>query len=159
MTELFRRSYEVQTLITALSAMSIGDTASYAALSEAVGKPVAGCTPALTSARSIVEKERGYVFGTLYRQGIKRLADAEIVQASHANRTRISRAAKKSLRHLGSIKDFTALPPDLQRTHTAHMTVMAVIAENASRATIKRLEIAAQPDPSALLAHLAGKVA
>lgn len=159
MTELFRRSYEVQAIVTALSALNIGDTASYAALSEAAGKPIATIYPALVSARSIVEKERGYVFGTLYKQGIKRLADAEIVQSAHSARSRISRAAKKAIRHLGSLKDYSALPPELQRTHTAHMTVMAVIAENASRATIKRLEIAAQPDPSALLAHLAGKVA
>lgn len=159
MTETFKRSYETQALVDALSKMAVGDIAGYAALATAAGCPIDGSSAALARARAIVEKQRGFVFAALYKTGIKRLNDTEIVQASHSARTRINRAAKRSIRHLGSIGDYASLPPELQRTHTAHMTIMAVIAENASRATVKRIETAtANSSAAGLLKHLASQV-
>jgi hypothetical protein len=153
-TPTFRRSYETQALVERLSRLEQGQSLAYADLAAAAGCPVTGATPALASARRIVETETGAVFAVDRGLCVRRLTDAEIVEATPGARTRIARAAKNAARRLAGVQDYAGLTDAQKRAHQAHAAIYAIIADAASRPSVKRLETTARPDGAALLAAM-----
>lgn len=152
--ERFRKSYETQKIEAFLRDLPIGETATYARLSELINSTVDGATSALLSARDILEREGGYVFATVTKTGVKRLSDADIVQDTEDARRRLARRAKVAMRRLGNIKDFSSLTDDQKRRHQAHAVIYAAIAEKASSANAAQLTRTVSIDGQAMLAAI-----
>lgn len=132
MSERFRKSYETQALEAKLRTLPIGETITYETMANVIGAPVDGSTQALSSARDILEREGGYVFATITRIGVKRLADSDIVTETEESRRKIARKAKTAMRRLANVQDFSSMTDEEKRRHQAYSLIYASIAEKAS---------------------------
>jgi hypothetical protein len=139
MNETFKKSYETLKIESALSALQIGQTITYGELSKIVGDTVKGGYSPLTSARRALEGKGEYVFGTLNKIGVKRLADAEIVQDTSSARVGIARKAKKAIKRLSNIQNFNNLSEEEKRSHQAHAVIYTKIADQASSSNLRTL--------------------
>lgn len=154
MPDQFKRSYETQALIDALSTVAPGSTITYAALSEAVGMDVSGTTAALRMARIILARESQKLFATERKVGVRRLTDTQIVQESHRSRSRIGRESRRAIQRLACVQNFAGLSEAERQTHQAHAVIYGMIADAASHKTVKALQSAAVVDGRSLLSNL-----
>lgn len=139
-TPRFHRSFETQKILDLLVKIPSGEVITYKAMTEACGAEINGYSYAARSARALAEKETGFIFSPVTGVGLKRLTDDEIVQNSHADRSRLRNIAKRALVKLTAVQNFHGLPEDLKRTHQAHATILAVVADVASAETANRLQ-------------------
>ena|SRR6185503_2801439 len=123
----FRRSFETSQLVEILSRLEPGETVSYEKLSEAVVMEVEGGTPALSSARRIVQNESGYVTDAIWGVGIKRLTDEEIVDAATRGTRSLARRARIEADKL-SKSDFALLDEEKRKKYAVHQSVFGAIA-------------------------------
>lgn len=95
---------EVEKLVAVLRDLPPGEMVTYATLSEAVGYPVQRKPFPLMRARKIVEQESGLRFGTVMREGIKRLPANALPGIGADVRKRMSRAAKRQAVRLTGLR-------------------------------------------------------
>jgi hypothetical protein len=95
---------EIEKLAAMLRELPPGETASYAALSEAVSYNVQHKPFALMRARRVVEQESGLRFGTVMREGVKRLPATALPGIGMASRKRMSRMAKRQAARLTGLR-------------------------------------------------------
>lgn len=95
---------ETEKLAAVLRNLPIDGLASYAELSAAVGYQVQGKPFALIRARKRVEEESGLRFGTVHRQGVKKLAAEAVAGIGADARKRIARTAKRQHTRLSGLK-------------------------------------------------------
>jgi len=103
-------SVDAKLLYSQLSDTAVGDFISYAELSKIIGRSIQQNRGPLTTAIKGVQRDLGYVFGTIRGEGIKRLDDQGIVaQAGYVlpKARRAALRAKKQLEcvTLGNLKE------------------------------------------------------
>lgn len=135
----FRRSYETSRLVEALNKMEPGETLTYGKLSEFASMDVDGATPALISARRIVQSENGYITDAVWGVGIKRLTDEEIVEAATKGTASLARRARAESHKL-SRSDFAALNEDKRKKYAVHQSVFGAIAAISSSKGVAVIE-------------------
>jgi hypothetical protein len=136
----FKRSYETSVFVELLSKLKQGETITYADLSKPVAFDVHGATPALGSARRIVQNELGYVTDAVWNVGIKRLTDHEIVEAATRGSRHLARRARAESEKL-SKTDFDVLTDDARKKYAVHQSVfgaIAAISSNKAKAMIQQ---------------------
>lgn len=153
MPDQFRRSFETNQLVDALAALQPGAIIGYDELSRLAGREIDGSSAALASARRIVESDNAVAFSIERKIGVRRLTDAQIVQDTVGNRTRMQKATKRAVRRLAAVVDFNALSDSEKRLHQAHATIYSIIGDAASRESVKRIERATS-DPRSLLSRI-----
>ncbi len=137
----YRISADTNTLIRILKTAEVGDTIDYERLTAAIGRNVREQgRGALDSARKIVQRENGFVFDVVPTVGIKRLSDQEIVKTSDRGRQHINRTARKTAATLTCVRDYSALPQDLQTKHNAELSILGAIAHASSAKQAERIE-------------------
>jgi hypothetical protein len=117
----FKMAADTRFLRQKLEAVAAGGVISYADLEAAVSKKLDKIRPALASARRSLLNEDNIVFDVVRGVGLKRLNDVEIVDASQGDVNRIRRTARKSIRKLAAIDDYSKLPPKQQLDHHPHV--------------------------------------
>jgi hypothetical protein len=100
---------------------------SYAAIEEAVGRPLGEIRPTLHAARRYLERDEGIVFETIRGAGLRRLTDAEKVASAARFTRRIRRTAGAGMQRLNTVSDPSRLSNADQLAHTLRMTVFAAI--------------------------------
>lgn len=95
---------------------------SYDALSQVVGFPVVGSTPALQSARKHLEKFENIVFECIYSEGLRRLDDSSKVRSTARHARQISRTARRGMKRLATVDSFEKLSPSDQLAATLRNT-------------------------------------
>lgn len=98
----FATSHETAALVAAIEAMSIGEIATFAALSALVGFPVHSGLAAYQSARGIALKRSGIVTASIRGTGLQRLGSVETVAKSDQHMAAIRRRARRGGRELAA---------------------------------------------------------
>ncbi|ODN69227.1 hypothetical protein [Methylobrevis pamukkalensis] len=135
----FETSAETAMIARALKAVAIGQTISYAALSDAAGRRVDGSCGNLQSARRRLLKEDRAVFDVIVGFGLKRLEDGEIVTSSERDARLLRRAAERNVMKITAVRDFGSLTEDQQRKHSALAGLYVGIAGMASDKAIEHV--------------------
>ncbi len=137
-------SNDTKILYQRLSDTEIGETATYAELSELVGYSVSGNTGYLATARKQCLRE-GIVFGVVRGVGVRRLNDTEIVGTASGVMTKIRRTARRGATTLTKVNDFESLPNELKQAHNANMSMLGAIAQMTKPSKIKIIESRISP--------------
>lgn len=138
-------SIDVQMIYDRLHKANTGDTVSYADLTELIGRDVQDrARYILLRALDLLRRDHNYVFGTVRRVGVKRLADGEIVGSAASDVASIRRKARKAASKLTCVADYDALTPDERIRHNATVSLFGAIATMTKRPEMKRLETAVE---------------
>lgn len=115
----FQMSVEARLLRQHLATLKPGESVTYDQLAAIAGLPsVEGSTPALTTARRVLQRETGAVIGCLNGAGVTRLTDEEIVGAADKAVASIRRKSRRTIAKL-SVVEFDALPNPSKLRHSA----------------------------------------
>ena len=136
----FEKSVDTKVLENVLGEAQVGQTITYEAMSQAIGRDVREHSQAsLSTARRGVLKTKGFVFGVERNVGLTRLSDAEIVNSSENDRKRVQRAAKRSLVKLTKVR-FETLPEEQKRMHVTYSAQLGAIAMFSSKQASNKIE-------------------
>lgn len=95
-------------IIRRLESAKIGDVITYQELGSLIGAGVSPGNPGyskLATAKRVLLRERGMVFGAVLNQGVKRLNDSEIVDDTHNGIRRLRRMNIRQELKLASVDD------------------------------------------------------
>lgn len=136
----FVASIDVRSICKAFSETKVGDTVTYLQLSELIGRDVqTEARSVLTSARKISQREDGIVFGTIYKVGLKRLSDIEIVQTGAETVVKIRRASRRAGDRV-AVPRPENLPIESRVQQNLYLSVFAMLHNVAQDKQIKKLE-------------------
>lgn len=95
---------DIEALSRVLAETSVGETATYAKLSEAIGNDIHAKYWLLRSAKEKAEKETGGLFETVRTVGIKRLVSSDIPDVGLCAIRKTRRVAKRAVRRLEGVR-------------------------------------------------------
>lgn len=119
---------DTQAIVDLLTAASVGDTVTFAAMSEAIGRPIKTRSHLIPRAIHIAARDHGAIFGSIRGVGYQRLAahDAHLLGA-HARR-RMRRSAKRTSEAItAAVTKANDLPAAARRRAYAEVNAMALI--------------------------------
>lgn len=135
----FEKSSDTKIIESILSESKVGDLVTYEQLSKAIGRDVRQfAQPSLRSARQGLLNSKGFVFGTETNVGLRRLNDEEIVDSTEADRARMRRSARRSIKKL-TVVDFEKLPDDKKKQHVVASAQMGAIEMFATKNATKKI--------------------
>lgn len=130
---------ETRIVLQRLKGMKIGDFVSYEELSQLSGKPIAGSSFNLSTARRALLKYDHMVFEVIRTLGLKRLNDVELattVSDKFVDKSR--RHAKRSAQKMSCVVDYSQLPLAAQMAHTIKISFFGAIAYMARKGQLER---------------------
>lgn len=136
---IFAASADAKTIAHILRQVVVGDVVLYADLSRAISRNV--CTdgrPAMNTARAIVQREYRMIFDAVRGEGLKRLADDEIVSLGDKARDHVRRASRKVVKKIICV-NYDTLSKDKQVQHNTALSMFGVFCELATDKSSKRL--------------------
>jgi hypothetical protein len=134
-------SIDVKVTYDRLRAAKVGDVVTYQELSALIGRDIRKTAAwVLSSARRKVLHDDSIVFGVIYKVGVKRLNDQEIVATGHDAITMIHRRAVRSIKKITAVQDFHALSPADQIRHNTYASVLGMLSHTTRDKQIKRIE-------------------
>jgi hypothetical protein len=126
-----RPSFEVhidtRLLYQRLVASQIGETVTYADLSETISREVVGADSNLQSALRRAFRDDNMVFSNIAKIGYKRLDDGEIVKSSSNDVSGLRRKAKKSSERLFKVKDYAGLSDAARISHATNASIFGAV--------------------------------
>lgn len=138
------RRFETEQLVKLLSTTAVGETITYKQMSEACGCEVKSTSGFLTSARRIVLNDDRCVFVSVRNVGLKRATDVDIATSvSDGDVKKSRRHAKRALKKLGSVDDFSAMPNHAQLKHVIKSSFFGAVAFLAQRGKLNEIAKAA----------------
>lgn len=136
----FIASFDVRSLCNLMANTDIGQILSYEEMSKVIGRDVqTEARGALVSARRITQRELGYVFGTIYRLGLKRLSDVEIVQTGAQSVVKIHHASRRGADRIANAAP-EKLPIESRVQMNTYLSVLAMVHAVSTEKRLKRLE-------------------
>ena len=127
-------------LLKRMVQLKIGEQLTYDDLTALIGRDVRDAAYGnMQSARRAALRD-GIVIGTIQKVGIKRLNDEEIVKTGRSVMRHIHRASRKATRIITCVKDFDALPKQVQIEHNAALSQLSVLSHITSIHSAKKLE-------------------
>ena len=140
---MFELSPDTRLLTDVRLKMGAGETMTYEAMTTLLSRKVGGSDATLHSARRRAEREDGFVFGSVRKVGIKRLADVEIVDLGETGAKALRRSASRTARKVANVQNFDALSDDLKARHNGALALFGGVMAAAKGSTLRRLERAA----------------
>lgn len=137
----FEAAVDTRLLLACLNKAAVGETISFATLSESIGRKVAGGDPHMQSARRMAERDHAAVFSSVHGEGYKRLAPVDVVKASESGLMKIKRAARREGNRLATVDPSGLQPTDRDLFH-ARMSGFAIVAHAVKPGSIERLMLA-----------------
>lgn len=122
----YQMSVDSRLIYQELVKATVGQTFTYATLSNIIARTVTSSSGSLRTAMKRALKDKGFVFGTMRTIGIKRLADIEIVDQSTDTSSRIRKMSRRAVEKLTKV-EFEKLPREKQGEHSARVSIMATI--------------------------------
>jgi hypothetical protein len=136
----FVASIDVRTLCGALGECNTGQLLTYRHLSQLIGRDVqTEARAVLGSARKIMQRERGFVFGTVIGEGLKRLNDVEIVQTGAQTIVSIRHASRRGAERVAKAAP-EQLPLESRVRMNTYLSVLAMLHAATTERRIKKLE-------------------
>ena len=139
MTPDFSRSVQTNTIIELLRSASMGSVVSYAKLSEAIGEDITDCRHYLQSAIKVLYTE-GLPFGTVRREGVKRLNSEEIPAIGESAILHIRRTSRRARKRMGVVASMNDVPNDVRVKVNAAASMLGVIEHYSTNKTRKTVE-------------------
>jgi hypothetical protein len=118
----------------------VGDIVTYKELTTLTRRDVQGDDRYVLSTAVNACLREGLVFDCVRTEGVKRLADSEIVSASTDALPRIRRIARKATRKLAAVGNFDALPNDAKTQHNVFMSIFGAMAHMSTNSAIGKVE-------------------
>lgn len=133
-------SIDAKALIDALKPLKIGETVTYKALSDIIGRDVQadGYGVMQTAIKTCLRDH--IVLAAVPKVGIKRLADTEIVGIGEATLARVRRAARRGIVKLSAVGDFDAMPREAKVAHNTAMSALGIVAHVSDRSRIGKIK-------------------
>lgn len=143
----FSLSADTRFVYQKLRELAVGSTATRDDLAALIDVPAQSTrlNAAIASARRKLLHEENMVFGTIRGVGLKRLDDTEIVGTAAATTRKIRRAARKGVKTLSSVQDFSALSRAEQMRHSASLSIFGAVAEISRERSVQKIEKAIDP--------------
>lgn len=139
---IFQMGVDARLIFQSITKASVGQQFTYAELSAITSSTVTSSSGCLRTAMLRALRDKSMVFGCIYKVGIKRLADTEIVDEGTAHTDRIRRATRRSIERLTKV-NFETLPREKQAQHSARLSIMATIGHMTKQSQFQKLEDAA----------------
>lgn len=136
---------EVEALAAILQSLPMGETASYHALSEAVGYSVQHKPFALMKARKRVEEATGLRFETVRKEGVKLLHGDAVVGIGASVRKQIARKARRQSQRLTGLR-YNDIDAGTQARIDAERSLLGAISATA-KADVERIEAETRTGP------------
>lgn len=127
---IYEASLETKLLHQRFKKALPGDTITFVEMSDITGRSKGLLLSAITTARSRALREDDIIFAAVRGVGIRRLHDAEIVDAADADTSAIRRKSKRAVSKLTRV-DYQKLPLDKQRAHTTKLSILTLVSEAA----------------------------
>lgn len=148
---IFLASEETKRIQALLESLQIGEIATWQQLSEAAGGDMDKSRSCITTARSVLLREKQMVFCSVRGVGFKRVNDSEIVQNEGMTSTRIKRAVSRSLKRLAVVKPDN-LPPQERMNYSVTSATLGAIslcsAEKFKNSVTQRVLAGGTSDPA-----------
>lgn len=136
----FVASIDVRALCKVFAETRVGEVLTYQQLSEVIRKDIqTEGRQALTSARAITQRELGYVFGTIFRVGLKRLSDIEIVQTGQQTVVKIRNQSKRGAQRVATAAP-EKLPIESRIQQNTYLSLLAMVHATVQEKRLKKLE-------------------
>lgn len=135
----FAASADAKTLADLMRSVAVGDMLSYDSMSDAIGRDVTAERSVIYTARSIVQREDRIVFDTICKQGLKRLADDEIVSLGDRARSRVRKIAKRTTQSIACV-NYDEMSRESQVKHNTALSMFGVMLELATNKSFVKLE-------------------
>ena len=121
-------SIDSRTLYDRLVTLEIDDFISYVELGKLINRDVQDKARGnLNTARNMIRRINGVVFGVIINEGLKRLKDEEIVGVGMRSVKMIGRASRRAMQSLICVKKFDKMPSDVQIKHNTMLSVLGVM--------------------------------
>jgi hypothetical protein len=108
---------EAQQIIYRISKMEVGEILTYEELEAMTKRPIEELRSSWYTAARNLYRERGWVFGCIYKVGYKRLDDLEKIDSAESRRKHIHNTARKMGSVLSSIEHGDLQGEQLMRYH------------------------------------------
>lgn len=148
-------SPDTAALVEALSAVTPGQTITYAALSTVIGRDIKPVRYLLMAARKIVARDHGAVFATETRVGCRRLTTEEFHTVGHTVRTMVRRrvkgAAKLIRQGAAKANDISAIAGRKMNAELSALALIEHVSKDALAAPTKAHD--ERPEPVAVSAR------
>lgn len=135
----FAASADAKTLVGLMRNIKVGEVLTYETMAEALNRNVTHDRSVIYTARGIVQKEDRMVFDSVFKLGIKRLDDSEIVNLGDRARTRVRRLSRKVTQAIVCV-NYDTLSRDAQVRHNTALSMFGVMAELATNKSFIKLE-------------------
>ncbi len=135
----FAASSDAKVLADLMRNVGVGSTLTYGAMSEAIGRDVTTDRGLIYTAKGIVQREERMVFDSVYRHGIKRLADSDIVNLGDRARVRVRRIARRASQAITCV-DYDTMPREAQVKHNTALSMLGVMVELGSEKSFIKLQ-------------------
>ena len=149
---------DAATIRSLLQECKPGEIVSYDAMTAAIGRDVHQRRHAIAKALRALMSEARVVFSAVRGVGYQRLDDAGIVATGADSLQRIRRTSRRGVKKLVCV-DFENLSPEQRLSHNTRMTVLAMVGDATSGASVKRVEAAVKDANAALPAARAAVAA
>jgi len=137
----FERSEDHHLLYSLLSKAQPGDLISYAAMSDATGKPVTGSFGPLASVFRRLLDDDGMTFTNIRKVGYRRLRPDETVDEAYDNRARLHRHARRNTRRLITVDaDFHTLDQAHRIAYAVGLSLFQALTAATTLKSAHRLE-------------------
>lgn len=138
---MFALSVDTRVIFDRLLKSNVGDVIGYEELTKLIGRDVQGkARSCLLSARKRAEREHRIVFGCVFKIGVKRLADTEIVDSGEAILKRARRGVQKGYQRLTNTVDFEKLPESHQVKMSTYASLFNAVATISLPKTMAKIE-------------------
>lgn len=138
---MFQISVDTQLIVDRLEKANVGDRITYQEMGKIIQRDVqneARCI--LDSARRILMNQKRVVFETVRMEGIKRLADNELVHTGENTRTQIRRITRRGLKKLACVQNFDGLTNVEKIKHNTEASVLGMLHQMSKPKTAARIE-------------------
>lgn len=149
-------SADARAVANLLSSVSVGDLATFATISAAIGRDITTCRHVLAAGRKVAERESGAVFATERGKGLRRLsAERATETVGSAARAHIRTTARRASRTLvAATSRMNDLPPAVQRRLSAEISALSLVEHLVRDAAVRPVENGPlKPTPVAVTAR------
>lgn len=154
MTPTSEISPDVRALAESMKAVPVGQTITYGALSDAIGRDVQRSRYLIMRAMTVARRETGAIFSNVIRVGYQRLPAEDAHKLGAYSRARIRRAAARSAKAIGTaLAMANDVPDEAKRKASAEISALGLIQHLARDTHLPQPNDDAQPLPVALAAR------
>lgn len=133
----FVASSDAKVLADLLRNAEVGQVVTYEEMSEAIGREVTQDRSAIYTARAIVQREDRMIFDCVMKVGVKRLADADIVNLGDRARARVRKIASSVTKAITCV-NYDSMSRESQVKHNTALSMFGVFSElSANKSFIK----------------------